>query len=138
MKNVEETFANLKEASGAFTKTTQELDTVMGKAQEAIDSVKATMKTADTSAAELKLALGDLRKMADTATKTVDSAKGLINKVATGEGTFGRLVSDQQMAADLKALITNMRRSGPVFYKDRPVAQPAPTPTPPATPKKRR
>lgn len=137
MKNVEETFANLKEASSAFTKTTKELDVVMGKAQEAIDSVKVTMNTADASAAELKLALGDLRKMADTATKTVDSAKGLINKASTGEGTLGRLVSDQQMAADLKALISNMRRSGMLFYKDRAPAVPTATPVPQA-PRKRR
>lgn len=135
MKNVEETFANLKEASSAFTKTTKELDEVMKKAQDAIDSVKITMTTADASAAELKLALGDLRKMADTATKTVDSAKGLINKAATGDGTFGRLVSDPQMAADLKALIANMRRSGVVFYKDRPLPQPTPAPE---SPRKRR
>ena len=100
---------------------------MMNKAQEAIDSVKVTMKTADASAAELKLALGDFRKMADTATKTIDSTKLLINKASTGDGTFGTLISDKQMAADLKALISNMRRSGVVFYKDRPLpTTPAP------------
>lgn len=135
MKNVEETFANLKEASNAFTKTTKELDSVMIKAEEAIDSVKMTMQTANSSAAELKLALTDMRKMADTATKTVDSAKNLVNKATTGDGTIGKLVSDQQMAADLKALISNMRRSGVVFYKDRAVS--APTPAPPPSQKRR-
>ena len=115
LKNVEDTFSNLKDASGEFTKTSKDLDSVMAKAQDAIDSVKVTMKTANASAEELKLALGDLRRMADTATKTVDSAKGLINKATTGEGTFGALVSDKQMASDLKALISNMRRSGMLF-----------------------
>ncbi len=131
MKNMEDTFTNLKEASGAFTATTKQLDGVMSKAEAAIDSVKTTMKTADGSAAELKLTLGDIRRMAESATKTVDATKLLINKASTGEGTFGALISDKQMAADLKALIANMKRSGPVFYKDRPVAQPAPaTPVP--------
>lgn len=132
MKNVEETFSNLREASSAFTKTTKELDAVMTKAQDAIDSVKATMKTADSSAAELKLALSDLRKMAD-------SARILVNKASTGDGPLGTLVSDRQMAADLKALIANMRRSGPVFYKDRPVVpQATPVPQPLEVPRKRR
>lgn len=140
LKNVEDTFSNLKDASSEFTKTSRDLDAVMAKAQEAIDSVKITMKTADASATELKLALGDLRKMADTATKTVDSAKLLINKASTGDGTLGALVSDKQMAADLKALISNMRRSGMLFYKDRPSTAPqaTPAPEPPEGPRKRR
>ena len=137
MKNVEETFENLKDVTNGFAKTSKDLDAVMAKAQEAIDSVKLTMKTADSSAAELKLALGELRKMAESATKTVDSTKLLINKASSGEGTLGVLMSDKQMAADLKALIANMRRSGPVFYKDRPLAQPTPVP-PPEVLRKRR
>ncbi|MGB8168022.1 MAG: MlaD family protein [Chthoniobacteraceae bacterium] len=137
MKNVEETFENLKQVTDGFAKTSKDLDGVMSKAQEAIDAVKITMKTADASAAELKLALGDLRKMADSATKTVDSTKLLINKASSGDGTFGVLMSDKQMAADLKALIANMRRSGPVFYKDRGGLQATPAPAPQA-PKTRR
>ena len=96
------------------------------------------MKTADSSAAELKLALGELRKMASSATTAVDSTKLLINKASSGEGTLGALVSDKQMAADLKALIANMRRSGPVFYKDRPIATPTATPIPVEPARKRR
>ncbi|MEA3212501.1 MAG: phospholipid/cholesterol/gamma-HCH transport system substrate-binding protein [Chthoniobacter sp.] len=138
LANVEETFANLKEVTRDFSKTSKDLDIVMAKAGEAIDSVKLTMKTADSSAAELKLALAELRGMADTATRTIDSTKVLINKASNGDGTFGALVSDKQMAQDLKALIANMRRSGLLFYKDRP--PPAPATPAPATPvpKKRR
>jgi phospholipid/cholesterol/gamma-HCH transport system substrate-binding protein len=132
LKNVEETFENLKEVTDGFSKTSKDLDAVMLKAQEAIEAVTLTMKTADSSAAELKLALGDLRKMTDSATRTVDSTRMLINKASNGDGTLGVLVSDKELAADLKALIANMRRSGPVFYKDRPLpkATPIPAPTP--------
>lgn len=123
LKNVEDTFSE-------FAKTAKDLDSVMTKAQETLDAAKATMKTADSSAGELKSAIGDLRKMADTATKTVDSAKVLINKASSGEGTVGALLTDRQMAADLRALVANLRRSGVLFYKDRPVAPPPATATP--------
>jgi ABC-type transporter Mla subunit MlaD len=124
LKNIEDTFTE-------FAKTAKDLDAVMKKVEETLDAAKSTMKTADSSAGELKSAIGDLRKMADTATKTVDSAKVLINKASSGEGTVGALISDKQMAADLRALVTNLRRSGVLFYKDR---QPAATPVPAATP----
>jgi phospholipid/cholesterol/gamma-HCH transport system substrate-binding protein len=133
LKNVEETFANLKEVTAGLAKTSRDLDGVLVKAEGVIEATKGTMKTTDLAAAELRLALADFRKTADTATQTVDSAKVLIKKVSSGEGTLGALVSDKEMAADLKALITNMRRSGVVFYKDRAGrATPAPRPGPPA------
>lgn len=125
LKNVEDTFSE-------FSKAAKELDSVMVKAQETLDSAKGTMATAEASAGELKLAISDLRKMADTATKTVDSAKVLIAKASSGDGTVGLLMNDKQMAADLRALITNLRRSGVLFYKDRAVAPTNPVPATPA------
>jgi phospholipid/cholesterol/gamma-HCH transport system substrate-binding protein len=121
--NLQETLANLKTATDQFSKATQDLDLVVTKAQEAVDSAKGTMKTVDGAAGELKLALGDYRKVAD-------SARGLLNKANTGEGALGMLLADKQTADNLKALIANMRKSGVVFYKDRPLATPEPTPTP--------
>ncbi|HEX8296691.1 MAG TPA: MlaD family protein [Chthoniobacteraceae bacterium] len=137
LKNVEETFANLKEVTSGFAKTSKDLDLVVLRAQEVIDATKITMKTTDAAAAELKLALADFRKTADSATDTVGSAKQLINKASNGEGTIGSLITDKKMAQDLRALIANMRRSGVLFYKDRPLPPTNPAPVAEA-PKPRR
>jgi len=65
--------------------------------------VKLTMKTADASAAELKTGA---RRLAEDGRYRHEgrsiSTKLLINKASNGEGTFGTLISDKQMAADLK------------------------------------
>lgn len=130
LKNVEDTFVNLKTTTEEFSKTARDLDLMLNRAQEVVDSAKGTMKTVDGAAGELKLALGDFRK-------TSESARTLVTKATMGEGTLGMLVSDKQTAEDLRALIANMRRSGVVFYKNRPVEKPEPTPARKPTPRSR-
>lgn len=130
--NLEETLANLKSATADFAKASKDLDLVVAKSQEAVDSAKVTLKTVDGAAGELKLGIGDFRKVAD-------SARTLLNKANSGEGTLGLLMADKQTADNLKALISNLRHSGVLFYKDRPAAAAEATPSPASTlrPKRR-
>jgi hypothetical protein len=94
-------------------------------------SAKSTMKTAEEAAADLKKALADFKRTADSTTKAVESARTLFDKANNGQGALGLLLSDRETADNLRALISNMRRSGPVFYKDRePARVPAATPSP--------
>jgi len=135
MKNLEDTLANLKNASNEFSEASQKLNIVVAKVSETVDSAKGTLKTVDGTVNDLRPAIADVRKMTASATKTVDSAHLLINKAMTGEGPLGTLISDRQTAENLRALIANLKRSGVLFYKDRPVPQ---TETPAAdAPKKK-
>lgn len=130
--NLEETLANLKTATADFSKATKDLDLVVTKTQEAVDSAKGTLKTVDGAAGDLRLGIGDFRKVAD-------SARTLLNKANSGEGTLGLLMADKQTAENLRALVANMRRSGVLFYKDRPLSttEPATSATPTPRPKRR-
>ena len=124
LKNIEETFANLKATTVAFAQTSKDLDAVVAKTSAAVDDAKVMLKTVDGAAGDIKLAIGDFRKLTDSAT-------GLMKKATTGDGTLGTLISDRQTAENLKTLIANLRRSGVLFYKDRPLPPgEVPTPTP--------
>ena len=123
LNNLEATFASLKTTTAAFAQTSKDLDAVVTKTSEAVDATKSTLKTVDGAAGEVRLALGDFRKVAD-------SANTLVKKAANGEGTLGMLISDRQTAENFKTLVANMRRSGVLFYKDRPLPAP-PVSTPP-------
>ena len=131
MANLEETLANLRTSSAEFSKASRDLDLVVSKTQEAVDSAKITLKTVDGAAGDLRLGIGDFRKVAD-------SARSLLNKANNGEGPLGMLLTDKQAADNLKALITNMRHSGVLFYKDRPlpISEPTSTPTPKPAPRR--
>ena len=138
MKNLTDTFANLKTTSVTLNESMKKLDPIMNKADSAVDSAKGTMKTAEEAAAEFKKTVAEFQKVAANAGKTMDSAKGLvesgktlIDKANRGQGALGMLLSDRETAENLRALIANMRRSGVVFYKDRepkPLAAPTPIP----------
>jgi ABC-type transporter Mla subunit MlaD len=122
--NLEETLANLKSATADFSKASKDLDMVVIKSEEAVDSAKLTLKTVDGAVSDLRLGIGDFRKVAD-------SAHSLLNKANSGQGTLGLLMADKETADNLKALVTNLRRSGVLFYKDRsaPVAEATPAPS---------
>lgn len=127
--NLEDTLANLKSATADFSKASKDLDLVVTKSQEAVDSAKVTLKTVDGAAGDLRLGIGDFRKVAE-------SARTLLNKANSGEGALGVLMADKQTAENLKALVANMRRSGVFFYKDRPLPASEATPAPPRRPQR--
>ena len=116
----------MKTSAAGFAQTSKDLDAVVAKTSEAVDATKTTLKTVDGVAGDVRLALGDFRKVAD-------SANTLVKKATAGDGTLGMLISDKQTAENLKTLIGNMRRSGVLFYKDRPVSAPAVSTPPPRT-----
>lgn len=128
LKNLEETFANLKTTTANFNEASKKLGNVLAEAEGAVGAGKETMKTAEAAASDLRAAIGDLRKVAGSASSTIVGAKGLVDsgsllmkRATDGEGVLGTLVSNKQTAEDLRVFIANLRRSGPLFYKNRPV-----------------
>ena len=130
LKNVEVTFENLSTVSKEFAETAKQLDAIVAKTYAAVASANGTMKTIDNTANDLKGAITDFRKLADSATKTAETAKNLLARIDRGDGTLGMLLTDRAAAENLRSLIANLRRSGVLFYKDRPVGAPAATPAP--------
>jgi phospholipid/cholesterol/gamma-HCH transport system substrate-binding protein len=137
-KNLSETLEHLRQTSQNLNTSTSKLDGILAKGDAAVDSAKKTFETADKAAEDLRTAMGDFKKTAESAGKTLDSAKSFVDtgtrvlkKAEQGEGALGMLLTDKETAANLRAFAENLRRSGPVFYKDRtPAAQPQPQPAP--------
>jgi ABC-type transporter Mla subunit MlaD len=121
LKNIEVTFENLSATSKEFSATATKLEGT-------VSSAEGTMKSIDDTAKDLKTAIADFRKVAESATKTVDSTRNILGRLERGEGTLGMLLSDRETAENLRSLISNLRRSGVLFYKDRPVPTPTPAP----------
>lgn len=104
LDNIKSAVENLNTATTALAASTQKLDGVFDKANETMDSAK---KAAD----DLPAAIADARK-------TIQAATDLIQKASTGKGALATLLSNQEFSNDLKALVTNLRAHGVLFYKD--------------------
>jgi phospholipid/cholesterol/gamma-HCH transport system substrate-binding protein len=141
LKSLQATFDNLKGTSENMKKATTDLDQVVAKGREAMTSAKEAMDTAkgaatkldgalakadsafgkvDSAVSDMKTTFASIGKFADSATKTMESAKTLINKANSGGGALGMLLADKETATNLKTLVRNLKERGVIFYKDKP------------------
>lgn len=89
-ENLKSSVAHLNEATAAFAESAKKLGPVVDKADSAMDSTK---KAAD-----------DLQKVMSSATQ--------------GKGLLAALLTNQELANDLRALVANLRAHGVLFYRD--------------------
>src|SRR4051812_13612385 len=104
MQNLKGSFEHLSEATAALSESSKKLDGVINKADEAMESMH---KDAD----DLQLVIADARK-------TVQSATQVFRDAREGKGLLPALLTNQELANDLKALIGNLRAHGVLFYRD--------------------
>jgi phospholipid/cholesterol/gamma-HCH transport system substrate-binding protein len=104
LENLKASLEHLNTAANALAESTQKVDGVIVKAGETMDSAK---KAAD----DLPQAIADARK-------TIQAATELIQKASTGKGALATLLTNQELANDLRALVSNVRSHGVLFYRD--------------------
>ncbi len=104
MENLKETFENLSKASAALSESSKKIEGVIEKAD-------GTMGSAKEAADKIEATAGD-------AQKTVQAATRILNEATKGEGLVPLLLTNEAVANDLRALISNLRRHGVLFYRD--------------------
>ena len=104
--------------------------TVLSKSE--LESLSATIKNLETTSAKLaessgridgllesgKTTMDTTNKAAEDLRKTLDAFRELANQARTGKGLLGTLVSNKEMAENLRAFILNLRKHGILWYKD--------------------
>lgn len=104
MDNFKASLEHLSQATNALAQSSQKLEGVITQADQTMASMK---KDADS----LGVVLADARK-------TVQSAGDVFRQATHGDGALATLLTNKELAADLKALITNLRAHGVLFYRD--------------------
>jgi phospholipid/cholesterol/gamma-HCH transport system substrate-binding protein len=102
--NLKMSVENLNAATTALAQSTQKIDGVIEKAGGTMDSTK---KAAD----DVQVAIADARK-------TIQAATEVIQQATSGKGAFAALLTNQDLAKDLRALVSNLRTHGVLFYRD--------------------
>jgi virulence factor Mce-like protein len=104
MQNLKGTFDHLNEATASLNDSSKKIDGV-------IDKASATMSSLSKDADDLQLVIADARK-------TVQSATQVFREAKEGKGLLPALLTNQDLANDLHALISNLRAHGVLFYRD--------------------
>lgn len=99
-----ETAQHFKASMQHLDETTQSLADSSKKLGGVIDSAGGAMDSIKKDADDLQNAIADARKVFQTATQ--------------GKGLLPTLLGDQELAANLRALISNLRAHGVLFYRD--------------------
>jgi len=102
MENLKSSMEHLNQATGALAESSKKLDGV-------IEQADATM---------------------DSAQKAADDLQKVLRAAREGKGLVATLLNNDQVANDLRALISNLREHGVLFYRD--TAAGVKTPTKPA------
>jgi phospholipid/cholesterol/gamma-HCH transport system substrate-binding protein len=118
MDHLQETFDNLSKTTAALSESSKKIDGVIEKADGTMESAK---KAAD----KVQDAVGDARK-------TIQSAGRIIHEATGGDGLLALLLTNEEVANNLRALISNLRQHGVLFYRDSAAKiSPPPENTPP-------
>jgi phospholipid/cholesterol/gamma-HCH transport system substrate-binding protein len=119
MDHLKETFDNLGKTTATLSESSKKFDGVLEKAD-------GTMGSAKEAADKLQLAVGDARK-------TLQAAGRVMKDATSGDGLLAMLLTNEELANNLRALISNLRSHGVLFYRDSAakVSPPAPPNTPP-------
>jgi phospholipid/cholesterol/gamma-HCH transport system substrate-binding protein len=104
LENVRSAVEHLNVATTALAESTQKIDGVIEKAGGTMDSAK---KAAD----DVQGAIADARK-------TIQAATQVIQQATSGKGALATLLTNQEFAKDLRALVSNLRAHGVLFYRD--------------------
>ena len=104
MENLKASVEHLSTATAALSEASKKADGVLEKSDSAMGSAK---KAAD----DVQLAIADARK-------TIQSATEVIREASEGKGLLPTLLTNQELAKDLRALVSNLRTHGVLFYRD--------------------
>lgn len=104
LASISTTMKNLETASGRIADASKQFDTTLAGGKATMDSAK---------------------KAADEFQQTLAAMHKLVDQAKSGNGALGTLISNKEMANNLRALVLNLRKHGILWYKDTSAAAPA-------------
>ena len=123
MQNLKASVENLSSATASLAESSKKIDGVLERAD-------ATMGSAKKAADEVQTAVVDAKK-------TIQATTQVMQEATHGKGLLATLLTNQELANNLQALISNMRAHGVLFYRDSAAKlEPKPAERAPSTPRK--
>lgn len=118
LKHFDATLANLADVSAQWKQTSTQLDPTIADARDAIASVKSAAARTERTLGNADKAIDSLQPAIREATLTAGRARNILDRVDRGEGMLGAFATDNDVAFDFKAFMSNLRRHGVLRYRN--------------------
>ncbi|MEI6350515.1 MAG: MlaD family protein [Verrucomicrobiota bacterium] len=118
LKNLSGAFADFKAATGRISEASKKIDGLMVGAQSTVDNAKDTMAGARKMMETAEGAASDVRAVVGEARGVIQSTQGFLKSAQSGPGALPMLLGNREVANNLRAIISNIRQHGLIFYRD--------------------
>lgn len=125
LQKVDQAIDHFAKTSAALEKTSQQMEPTIADARAAIASIEKAASGAQTTFSKVNQRideLGPTMKELPAATKAIaqaaQKANHTMDQVAQGNGLIGTLTNDNEVSADAKAFIRNLKERGILRYQD--------------------
>ena len=125
LQKVDQAIDDFAKTSAALEKTSQQMEPTIADARAAIDSIEKAASGAQTTFSKVNQRIDELEptmKELPAATKAIAQAAQKANltmdQIAQGNGLISTLTHDNEVSADAKAFIRNLKERGILRYQD--------------------
>lgn len=112
-RDASEVMADVRRAVGTLNKALDRLDST-AFSEESLQDLRETIANLKAGSAGFT----EIGKAADNLEAAASDARKLMSSARSGSGPLPMLLNDKQAAGDLKALLSNFRRHGVLWYRD--------------------
>jgi ABC-type transporter Mla subunit MlaD len=118
MTNLKDSFASLKTTTDNIAQASSKIDSVVVGAQSTVDSAKGTFTEAKAAIVTINNAANEIHDVIKDAHSAVTTGQNLMKSAQNGQGTLPMLLGNREVADNLRAILSNIRSHGILFYRD--------------------
>ena len=118
LAHINAALSQIAAASAQWKQTSAQLDPTLAEARNAMASVKSAAASTERTLENADKAIASLQPAIREATLTAGRARSILDRVDRGEGMLGAFATDNDVAFDFKAFMSNLRRHGILRYRN--------------------
>lgn len=118
VENVDQLLANLRKTTEDISKSGERIEEILSNANRTVLTAEEAMSSAKLAGEDVRVAMQDARNAMLDARDALSIVRNLAEKTSSGKGVIGKMLTDDALAAEFEALVSNLRKHGVLFYRD--------------------
>ncbi len=118
VEDVDKLLSNLRKTTEDISKSGERIEEILTNANRTVLTADEAMASAKLAGEDVRVAMQDARNAMQDARDALAIVRALVEKTSAGQGVVGKMLTDEALAAEIEALVANLRKHGILFYRD--------------------